>query len=99
MADLQAGPLAYDLNNADNHGSDAEKARAMKLLWDHRWELQVALELVERLKLDLRLNDVSTARAAELIPPIVDELLKGTVNGRWLRRAIEAEQKLEGKGG
>jgi hypothetical protein len=49
------------------------------------------------LKIQLGLFDLPTRKAAELIPTMVREIQEGTVNGRLLRRAIEAERKLNAK--
>jgi hypothetical protein len=94
--DLRSGPLGYELNGADN-GSDAAKVRALVLFWEHRWELESALDCLEQLKIQLGLFDLPTRKAAELIPTMVREIQEGTVNGRLLRRAIEAERKLNAK--
>ena len=93
VSDLRSGPLRYELNNADN-GHDASKVNALVLFWEHRWEIHDALDCLEALKIQLGLFDVSTRKAAELIPAMVREIQEGTVNGRLLRRAIEAERKL-----
>jgi hypothetical protein len=94
--DLKSGPLSHELNNADN-GSDAAKVNALVQFWEHRWELHDALDCLEALKIQLGLFDVPNRRAAELLPTMVREIQEGTVNGRLLRRAIEAEQKLTAK--
>jgi hypothetical protein len=96
--DLRSGPLSYELNNADN-GDAVSKAQALQLLWEHRWELHDALDALESIKIELGLFSEPTRRAAELLPTMIREIKEGTVNGRLLRRAIEAERKLEVKGG
>lgn len=93
--DLRSGPLGYELNSADR-GSDAAKVNALVQFWEHRWELHDALDCLEKLKIDLGLFDTPNRRAAELIPTMIQEIVAGSVNGRLLRRAIEAEQKLAG---
>lgn len=93
MTDLQSGPLQHTLNNADN-GSERARLEALTLLYDHRWEIHDALDMLESVKITLGLYSLSTRQAAQIIPTLVREIMQGTVNGSLLLRAVKAEQAL-----
>jgi hypothetical protein len=93
VSDLRSGPLQHALNNADN-GGESSRQEAMVLLYEHRWELHDALDALESLMVDLGLYSLSTRQAAKTIPSLVREIMQGTVNGRLLHRAFQAEQAL-----